>query len=185
LNSIAYQNPFDFSRDHNWSSLDSRHQASGYVLWQAPFGMEFGTLFQYRSGLPIDATTGDDTSELLTPNLGNRPLSSPGVYMLRNSFRNRDFRTTKKIRIHEDTAVEVYGDLFNLFNFANVAFVPSIVYRDNPAFIYGPGVLPTGGAAPVDTRFLRLRTATGAYAPVTTYQQGRPFEAQLGVRLSF
>jgi Carboxypeptidase regulatory-like domain len=190
INSIAYQNPFNFTRDYNWSSLDSRHQVSGYALWQAPLGIELGATFQYRSGLPIDAITGADTSQLLTPNFGSRPLSSPGVYMLRNSFRNRDlrtidFRVMKKVRIHETTAVEVYGDFFNLFNFDNVAFVPSIVYPDNPAFAYGPGILSNGTAAPVNPGFLSLRTASGGYAPVTTYQQGTPFEAQLGVRLTF
>jgi hypothetical protein len=190
INSIAYQNPFNFSRDYNWSSLDSRHQASGYAVWRAPLGIELGAMFQFRSGLPIDATTGADTSGLLTPNLGNRPLESPGAYMLRNSFRNRDFRTidfhvSKKVRLREAATLELYGDFFNLFNFANVAFVPSTIYPANPAFIYGPGIQTNGSQAPVNAGFLKLRTASGSYAPVTTYQAGTPFESQLGARFSF
>ena len=158
-------------------------------MWQAPRGVELGAIFQFRSGLPIDATTGADTSGLLTPNLGNRPLVSPGVYMLRNSFRNSDFKTidfhvSKKLSIRE-ASLELYADLFNLFNFANVAFVPSGVYPDNPAFIYGLGIEPNGSQAPVNPGFLKLRTPAGAYAPVTTYQVGTPFESQLGIRLRF
>jgi hypothetical protein len=190
INNIAYQNPFNFARDFNWSDLDARHQAAGYAFWQAPMGFELSTLFQYRSALPIDAITGADTSGLLTPNLGNRPLAAPGIYMLRNSFRNRDFKTVdlrvaKNLKMFEFASLQLYGELFNLFNFSNVAFVPSNIFPENPAFVYGPGILPNGSAAPVSSGFLNLHAGSGGYAPVTTYQQGTPFEAQLGIRLSF
>jgi hypothetical protein len=29
LTGITYQNPYDFSREYNWSAIDARHQAAG------------------------------------------------------------------------------------------------------------------------------------------------------------
>jgi hypothetical protein len=191
VNEISYQNPFDFSRDYSWSNFDARHQASAYGVWQAPLGVELGAQFQYRSGLPFDATTGADTSELLTPNFGNRPLVRPGVYMPRNFYRNSGLNTIdlhigKNLRLKESGAgVQFYGEIFNVFNTSNVAFKPSILFPDNPAFIYGPGILSNGNPAPVNPGFRQLRTADGGYAPGTTYQQATPLQAQLGVRLNF
>lgn len=190
ISGITYQNPFDLSREFNWSALDARHTASGYVLYRAPLGLEFTSLFRYRSGLPIDATTGGDTSELLSGARGNRPLERAGVPFFRNAFRNRDYKTVdlrvmKSIRLTEFVRVQLSGELFNAFSFDNVRFLPASVLAENPAFQYGLGVLPNGQLAPMNPGFLRLRTASGAYDPSTTGQQGTPLQAQIGVRLLF
>jgi hypothetical protein len=187
---ITYPNPYDFSREYNWSTIDARHQADGFATWQAPRGVEVGGLFHFRSGLPIDASTGVDTSELLSGNVGNRPLERPGLFMLRNAFRNRGFKTTdlritKSFALKERARLQIHGDMFNAFNFDNVGFIAATVNPNNPAFIYGPGIRPDGRLAPIDSRFLQLRTAAGKYDPETTAQQGTPFQAQLGVRLLF
>lgn len=190
LTGTTYQNPYDLSREYNWSSIDARHQVAGYALWQGPRGVKVTGLFHFRSGLPIDASTGGDTSELLSGNVGNRPMLLPGLPMLRNAFRNRSFRSVdlriaKQVVRRENMRVDLTGDLFNAFNFNNVAFISSTVYADNPAFIYGPGVLPSGQLAPVDSRFMKLKGADGKYDPQTTAQQGTPLQAQLGIRLLF
>jgi hypothetical protein len=187
---ITYPNPYDFGREYNWAAIDARHQTDGFATWQAPRGIEVAGLFHFRSGLPVDASTGADTSELLSGNVGNRPLERPGLFMLRNAFRNRSFKTidlrvAKSFALKERAHVQVYGDMFNAFNFDNVGFIPNIAYPSNPAFIYGLGVLTDGKLAPVDPRFLRLRTAGGKYDSGTTAQQGTPFQAQLGLRLVF
>jgi hypothetical protein len=77
------------------------------------------------------------------------------------------------------------ADIFNLFNFDNVAFASAYDYPNNPAFIYGLGILPTGQIAPVNPGFLRLRNAQGGYNPSTEVQQGSPLQVQLGLRLLF
>jgi hypothetical protein len=110
--------------------------------------------------------------------------------MLRNSFRNRGLKTVdlhiaKNLRVRESRTVQLYSELFNVFNTSNVAFKPSIVFPNNPAFIFGPGVLANGTSAPVDPGFLQLRGAGGGYAPGTTYQQSTPLQVQLGVNFSF
>jgi hypothetical protein len=189
LTGITYQNPFNFGPEYNWSAIDARHQVQGYAAWQGPLGVELSGLFHFRSGLPIDATTGGDTSELLSGEIGNRPLVRPGVPMLRDSFRNRsyrdiDLRLAKTVFSREAARLKVYADLFNAFNFDNVAFIPSTIYPNNPAFIYGLGLLPNGQPAPINSGFLQLR-ANGKYDPATTAQQGTPFQVQLGVGFAF
>lgn len=187
---FTYQNPFDFSREYNWSSIDARHTASGYTIYRAPLGFEAAALWRFRSGLPIDATTGADTSELLSGSRGNRPLERPGLPMLRNSFRNRSFQTIdarllKSFRLTESAGVQFSAECFNLFNFDNVQFLPSSLLLENPAFVFGPGILTNGQIAPINPGFLKLRNAGGAYDPVTTGQQGTPLQVQFGLRLFF
>ena len=190
ISGVTYQNPFDLSREYNWSALDARHTASGYLLFRAPLGVELTSLFRYRSGLPIDATTGGDTSELLSGAVGNRPLERPGLPFERNAFRNLDYKTVdmrllKTFAITEAVRVQFSAEAFNLFNFDNVRFLPASVLASNPAFVHGPGILPNGNMAPVNPEFLRLRTASGAYDPTVAGQQGTPLQGQFGLRLLF
>lgn len=190
LSGISYGNPFDFSREYNWSALDSRHQGSGYVLYRAPLGFDITSLFRFRSGYPIDPTTGSDSAELLSGSVGNRPLERPGLPVLRNSFRNRGFRTVdvrvlKTLIQKESVRVQFSGEIFNVFNFDNVAFLTPSSLTENPAFRYGPGVLPNGQMAPIDPGFLQLRNATGALNPGVAGQIGGPRQAQLGMRVLF
>jgi hypothetical protein len=182
-----YLNPFDLSREFNWSNLDARHQFGGYTVYQAPLGIELTGLFRWRSGLPFDPTTGADTSEFLGGSAGNRPMEAPGVPMLRNSFRNRDFKTVdarflKNFRVTENSKLQFSCEMFNVFSWANMAF-------SSNAFIYGLGLQTNGQAAPIDSRFMRLRVASGPsagqYDASTTAQQGTPFQAQMGLRFIF
>src|SRR5262249_43097262 len=106
----TYFNPFNLSREDNWSVLDARHQLGGNAVYTRPWGIELTGLFKYRSGTPLDATTGADTAELLST-FGNRPLEAPGVPFLRNAFRNQDFKVVdfrflKSFQIHETMRVQ-------------------------------------------------------------------------------
>ncbi|MGA8597176.1 MAG: carboxypeptidase regulatory-like domain-containing protein [Bryobacteraceae bacterium] len=185
----TYQNPFNLKEEWGWSSMDARNEAAGYALFHAPKGIEITTLFEARSGLPIDATTGDDTSELLATSLGNRPLAAPGVPFPRNAFRNLDFksvdlRVLKAFRLSETFKLELSAEAFNLFNFNNVAFLPNYESPNNPAFIYGLGISTSGQVLPPNPGFLQQRV-NGQYNAATMYQEGTPLQAQLGVRLFF
>jgi hypothetical protein len=187
---ITYQNPFDLRREYNWSTLDVRHMFDGYALYEAPWGLDFTSLFRYRSGMPIDATTGADTSELLSGALGNRPLNRPGETFFRNSFRNRGYKTVdvrvlKSLPLSETVRIQLSAEVFNVLNFDNVGFVPATLMPDNPAFHYGLGILPSGQVAPVNPGFMSLKTPAGGYNPITTAQQGTPLQAQLGLRFIF
>jgi hypothetical protein len=190
LTGLTYGNPFDFSREYNWSALDARHLASGYVLIRAPYGFDVTSLFRYRSGLPIDPTTGSDSAELLSGSTGNRPYERPGLPFLRNSFRNQDYKTVdvrllKTVVQKENIRVQLSGEVFNVFNFDNVAFLGPGALSDNPAFRHGLGILPNGQMAPMDPGFLRLRKSDGTYDAGVAGQQGTPLQAQIGVRVLF
>jgi hypothetical protein len=190
ISGFVYQNPFDFSREYNWSALDARHMAAGYLLWRGPAGFDVASVVRCHSGLPVDATTGEDTSELLSGALGNRPLERPGIPFLRNAFRNRaygsmDMRLLKSFPVREAVRLQFSVEAFNLWNNQNVAFRPASVSSENAAFRYGLGILPNGQTAPVNPGFLGLRLANGEYDPGTTYQQGNPRQLQLGVRFIF
>jgi hypothetical protein len=190
LTSTTYQNPFNLRREYNSSDLDARHQLGGYTIYQGPWGIEVAALFHYRSGLPIDASTGQDSSELLIGNAGNRPMQQPGIPFLRNAFRNLDFksvdlRVLKTFSLREAVKLQFSCEMFNLFNFENMAVISSALLVNNPAFIYGPGILFNGQPAPVDPRFLRLRNLNGEFDSAVAAQQGTPFQTQLGLRLIF
>jgi hypothetical protein len=186
--STSYQNPFNLKEEWGWSSLDARQQASGYGIYHAPKGIEVTGIFRARSGLPIDATAGGDPSQLLTTtNVGNRPLEAPGIPFPRNDFRNLgyksvDLRVLKSFRVRDTSTLQFSAEIFNVFNFANVAFASAYDYPNNPAFIYGPGILPNGQTVSPNPGFLQLRTSAGGYNPATEVQQGTPFEVQLGIR---
>jgi hypothetical protein len=75
--------------------------------------------------------------------------------------------------------VQLSAEFFNLLNLDNVVYA-------GQANIYGLGINPTTGApAPVDSRFMLLRNASGDYNQPTTSQTGNPFQAQFGVRFYF
>ena len=113
----------------------------------------------------------------------DRAYQAPGQPFVRNSFRNRGFRTVdfrflKSFAITERARIQFSTEMFNLFNFDNV------VYSGNN-LNYGPGIDPATGSvvAPLAT-FQRLRLANGQYDPVNV-QLGNPFQAQFGLRLIF
>jgi hypothetical protein len=91
----------------------------------------------------------------------------------------------KSFRVREQLTLQLSAEMFNVFNFANVAFASAYDYPNNPAFIYGLGILPNGQAAPPNPGFLQLRLPGGGYNPATEVQQGTPFEVQLGIRALF
>ena len=179
---VNHVDPLDYRSEYSYSNLDIRHQFNTYGLYRLPWGFEVSGIFRLRSGLPLDARTGADTNEDLQTN--DRPLLAPGVYMPRNFFRNRkfinnDLRVLKSFNLKgENLRIQLSAEFFNLFDVDNVAFGAN-------ARIFGLGLTTAGAPAPVDSRFLRLRTSAGAYDPATTQQQGNPFQAQFGIRFFF
>ena len=70
-------------------------------------------------------------------------------------------------------------------DFDNVGFISAILYPDNPASVPGLAANTDGSLAPIDPRFMRLRTAKGKYDAGTTAEKGTPFQAQPGLKLAF
>ncbi len=179
---VNHVDPLDYRTEYSFSNLDIRHQFNMYGLLRMPFGVEVSGIYRYRTGLPMDARTGADTNEDLQTN--DRPLLAPGVYMPRNSFRNRSFvnndlRVLKSFNLKgENVRVQLSAEFFNLLNLDNVIY-------NNDARIFGVGITTAGTPAPMDARFQRLLDNVGNYNTATTQQLGNPFQAQFGIRFFF
>jgi outer membrane receptor protein involved in Fe transport len=175
-------NPYDMRNEYNYSDIDARHVLASYALYTLPWGFEVSGTLNARSGLPLNAIAGSDTDGNATNN--DRPYSAVGVPFLRNAFRNRgvvnnNIRLLKNFSFRERYRVQLSAEFFNLLNLDNVVYA-------GQANIYGLGINPTTGApAPVDSRFMLLRNASGDYNQPTTSQTGNPFQAQFGVRFYF
>jgi hypothetical protein len=178
---FTYTNTFNLRNEYGPSNLDFRHQWTSNAVYQLPWGFELGAIYRYRTGFPMTPRTNGDENQ--DNNFNDRPYLSPGVEFGRNSFRNRRFQTfdlrfMKSFNFTERQRLQFSVEFFNLFNAHNVEFF-------NFANIYGPGLLPNGVYAPVDPRFQRLRGADGEYDATTVQQQGKPMQAQFGVRYFF
>jgi hypothetical protein len=186
---VEFDNNFDFRRDYNYARLDVRHQFAANGLVSLPFDLEVSGIFRARSGYPLNPTTGADTNEDLFTT--DRPYSAPGLPMERNAFRNRGIATTdvrimKNFRFGEIRRVQFSAEIFNLFNADNVVF--NSATGGGTVTTFGLGIDPaTGNPAPIDSRFQRLLTPTGAYDPLTTVQAAgvNPLQLQFGLRFFF
>ncbi|MDW8355853.1 MAG: carboxypeptidase regulatory-like domain-containing protein [Bryobacterales bacterium] len=185
---FRHDNSFNLRPEYGYSDLDRRHQFTGYAVASLPFGIELSSVFRAVSGRPIDPRTGADTNEDLAAN--DRAYQAPGVPYRRNSFRDRaisnvDLRFLKTIPLpSERFKLEFSCEMFNLFDIDNVVF-------GSANTIYGLGVDPATGAtlsprcqAPPDGCWMRLRLPDGRYDP-NNLQVGNPFQAQIGLRLTF
>jgi len=179
---FVYDNPFNLKADYGYANLDSRHQWVNNASATLPWGIELGGIFRMRSGFPVDPLTGGDTNGDLSNS--DRAYKAVGVEFPRNSFRNLAFKTVdlrllKSFSISERVKVQFSTEMFNLFNFKNVAYARGNLNYGNA------GVDTSTGAvlAPLPN-FLRLKLTSGAYDP-TNVQMGTPFQAQFGLRMLF
>ncbi|HYZ86973.1 MAG TPA: carboxypeptidase regulatory-like domain-containing protein [Bryobacteraceae bacterium] len=182
---FSYDNPFNFSRDYNYSRLDARHNFVGNFVTFLPWGFELAGIYRARSGYPLNPTAGSD----LNTDTSNtdRPYIANGVPMRRDEFRNRpfynfDLRAMKSFYLfgNERRKLQLSAEFFNLFNFDNVAYAFSNSTLNG---IYGPGPYPTATDAN-GIRFQRLRLPNGSYDP-SNLQVGNPLQIQLGLRFFF
>ena len=187
VSGITLENPYNLAPEYSWARLDRRHQVSGGWVFLLPYGIEAAGNVQFRSGLPIDATVGDDANESI--NGADRPFRAPGVPFERNLFRNRpisnvNLHVIKTMRLSDRGRLSIVLDVFNLFNVAGIQYAGSEVsnYCATPA-------ATCGFAGPSNPNFLQLvdrnpaSTTFGQYLLSNT--PGEPRQVQLGVRISF
>lgn len=104
----------NFKPEYNYSDRDQRHRFNAYMLYQAPWGIEFSPRFSARSAQPIS--------------VGNSPadrIQKDGTIIKRNTLRKNnefysfDFRAAKRFTLSERISLQAMVDVFNLFNAAN------------------------------------------------------------------
>lgn len=129
----------NITNDLGPSNNDRRHQLVSHVTWLAPLGIQVAAVFQARSGLPINITTGIDNNadgqttdrpDLLVAggnpfalatysaaftgrvgNLSRNAVRGPG-------FATLDLRLSKIFRVSR-YKLEVFGEAYNLLNRLN------------------------------------------------------------------
>lgn len=134
----------NLSKELGPQNNDRRHQIVANITWAAPLGVQVAAVFQARTGMPINITTGIDNNAngAITdrPDLavaGGDPFSQATYFsgftgrvgdLSRNSARGPDFATmdlrlSKMLNVRR-YRVEVFGEAFNLLNRTN---------RNNPS----------------------------------------------------
>ncbi len=180
------QDQFDLAADYGPSRTDIRHLLNSYAVYSLPFGLQLSGTFVMRGGRPVNPTVFGDPNQDFAA-FSDRPYRAPGVPFGRMSFRDRpvvtsnDLRVLKSFDLGDDTRVELSAELFNVLNLDNV--VTASAYGDDS--FGNPGIDPaTGAVLAPEPGFMRLRTQDGAY-DASNRQDGRPFQAQFGVRVVF
>jgi hypothetical protein len=134
----------NLSKETGPQNNDRRHQVVANITWAAPLGIQVAAVFQARTGMPVNITTGIDNNAngAITdrPDLavaGGDPFAKSTYFsgfsgrvgnLSRNSARGPDFATmdmrlSKMINVRR-YRVEVFGEAFNLLNRTN---------RNNPS----------------------------------------------------
>jgi hypothetical protein len=182
-------NPFG-PGDYGPSGEDVRHRFVLAGTWQAPLGIEVGTLTQAESARPFTITTADNTGRI---QINGSPTS---LDQFRGTpYIQADVRVGRPIKLGERNTLLPFGEFFNLFNRNN----PGANYVTNIASLPVPSSeAQTGNITDVCsdvscstiqpiTSPNQLRVAGGAlgdfFGPGTTV--GIPFAMQLGIRFTF
>lgn len=155
------------------SLLDQRHRAVVTVSYSLPWGFTVGTLSQFASARPFNATTGVDNNG---DGLNNdRPVVN-GQVLVKSAFRGTATSEVgvfaeNRIRTSERTSLLLRLEGFNLFNHGN--------YLGRGQTVYGDGTAP----APTFGQFVAVGTASAAIPAFANIDP--PRMVQLQVRFVF
>jgi hypothetical protein len=125
---FRYAKVTDLNAEYGYSDRDQRHRLNGWLLWNAPMGLDLNVRYSYRSAQPKSITASG--AEAGTPQARcskqNADGSCPADAVVTqrnlgrkdNQFSSLDFRLSKAFRFGNITA-EPALDVFNLFNSKN------------------------------------------------------------------
>lgn len=134
---------FDFpniaDRPYVPNAGDERHRVVGNWIIDLPFDFRFSGLATLGSGTPFFVT---DASR----GFGARDLRFPGNVGTNSLFAQVDLKLQKNIKLFDGGEFEVWGEVFNVFNRANVAsdngFIPRLPETNasfgSPNLVIGP-----------------------------------------------
>ena len=159
------QDAFDPFADVQWGPSmrsDARHKVTLSAIIQAPWGITVSPIFQYRSALPMMIWTGYDVNADGVNNdifataykftgvddQGNPSFEETGACETVNcgrgpSFSQLNLRVGKRLSLGGARVIELFGEVFNLFNAKN----PNMFSSSTSSPLVAPGRLFTGTAA--------------------------------------
>ena len=151
------------------SFLDQRHRAVITFLYRLPYHITAGTLSQFASSRPFNATTGVDNNGDGINN--DRPVIN-GQVISRSAFRSTPTSDVGmfvegSIKTSERTSILLRLEGFNLFNHGNFLGRGQTVYSD------------TGTANPTFGQFVAVGTAATAIPAFANIDPPRMFQLQV------
>jgi Carboxypeptidase regulatory-like domain/TonB dependent receptor-like, beta-barrel len=155
------------------SLLDQRHRAVIFFSYRFPFGFTAGTLSQFASARPFNATTGIDNNGDGANN--DRPVIN-GAVIGKSAFRGSGTQDVSifvenTIRLSERTRLQLRLEGFNIFNHGN--------FLGRGQTIYGDTATPN----PTFGQFVAVGAATNAIPAFANIDPPRMFQMQ--IRLFF
>ncbi|CAN5277756.1 TonB-dependent receptor [soil metagenome] len=155
------------------SLLDQRHRAVIMFSYRLPYNFTVGTLSQFASARPFNATTGIDNNGDGINN--DRPVIN-GTIISKSAFRGSGTQDVSifvenRIRLSERTSIQLRLEGFNIFNHGNYLGRAQTIYgnTDTPNTTFG--------------QFAAVGTSTNAIPAFANIDPPRMF--QLQVRFNF
>jgi hypothetical protein len=126
---FRYAKITDLAAEYGYSDRDQRHRVNGWMLWNAPMGIDVNTRYSYRSAQPqsitatgaIANTPQDRCSIVNTDGTCNADavVTTRNLGRKDNQYSSLDLRLSKDFRVNGMT-VQPALDVFNLFNNRNL-----------------------------------------------------------------
>jgi hypothetical protein len=126
---FRYANITNLAAEYGYSDRDQRHRVNGWMLWNAPYGVDLNVRYSYRSAQPQSITaTGavaNTPQDRCIDKDANGNCVAGGRVVQRNlgrkdnQFSSLDFRLSRPFHYGTYT-VEPALDVFNLFNSKNL-----------------------------------------------------------------
>jgi len=135
--SFRYAKITDLAQEYSYSDRDQRHRVNGWMLWNAPAGVDVNVRYSYRSAQPQSLSCvvsesfcgkdafGNSRFNAVAATPGDR-INPDGSVTRRNlgrkdnQFSSLDLRLTKPFHLGNGITAEPAIDVFNLFNSKNL-----------------------------------------------------------------
>src|SRR5262249_6780613 len=147
-NQSVFERQGEFERGP--SLLDQRHRAVITFSYQLPYNITAGTLTQFASARPFNATTGVDNNG---DGVNNDRPGINGTVIGKSAFRGSPTSDValfieSRIKTSERTSIQLRLEGFNIFNHGNYLGRGQTTYGDTgtPLPTFGQLVAPAGAA---------------------------------------
>jgi outer membrane receptor for ferrienterochelin and colicin len=119
--SFRYAKVTDLDAEYSYSDRDQRHRLNSWLLWNAPYGVDFNLRYSYRSAQPKSITASGADAQ--TPQERINPdgsVTRRNLGRKDNEYSSLDFRLSRQFAAGRGITVEPAIDVFNLFNSKNL-----------------------------------------------------------------
>src|SRR5205823_1809350 len=147
-------------------------------IYDLPWGLQVGSILEWRTGTPFSAFTGVDSNG--DGQFTDRPIIA-GTPLLRNGFRQpnyfrQDLRLSKTFMVHESRYLALVAEMFNLWNIEDLSYNVST----NESITTALGGIWGRGQTPLST-FRTLQFSDGNLNR-DGIKAGMPFQLQVALR---